>query len=110
MHRVAAKVAQEVAVLLEHHHIDAGAREQEAEHHAGRPAAGYAAAGRDVGHLFGGQARRVSGNRGALSGGQWLRPPAMLPFAEQRLQLWHHRVGEQARIVFGQLLAHVAEL
>ena len=44
MDRVAAKVAQEVGVLLQHHDVDAGARQQEAEHHAGRPAADDAAA------------------------------------------------------------------
>ena len=46
--RVAAEVAQEVGVLLEHDDLDAGAREQQAEHHAGRPAAGDAAGGRDL--------------------------------------------------------------
>ena len=34
MNGVAAKVAQEVGVLLEHDDVDAGARQQEAEHHA----------------------------------------------------------------------------
>ena len=52
---VAAEVAQEVGVLLEHDDVDAGAREQEAEHHPGRTAAGDAAAGAEraggvVGH------------------------------------------------------------
>ena len=82
MHGVAAKVAQEVAVLLQHHHIDAGAREQEAQHHAGRPAAGDAAASGDVGSCYSAaQARRVGGNRGALGRRHRLRPPAVLPFA-----------------------------
>ena len=45
MHRVAAEVAQEVGVLLEHHRRHAGAGEQEAEHHAGGAAADDAAAG-----------------------------------------------------------------
>ncbi len=45
MDRVAAEVAEEVGVLLEDGHVDAGAREEEAEHHAGRPAADDAAAG-----------------------------------------------------------------
>jgi hypothetical protein len=44
MDGVAAKVAQEVGVLLEHHHVHAGACEQEAEHHAGRATANDAAA------------------------------------------------------------------
>ena len=47
MDGVAAKVAQEIRVLLEHDDIDAGARQQEAEHHPGRPAAGNAASGAD---------------------------------------------------------------
>ena len=45
MHRVAAEVAQEVGVLLEHHRRHAGAGQQEAQHHAGRAAADDAAAG-----------------------------------------------------------------
>ena len=44
MDGVAAEVAQEIGVLLEHHHLDAGAGEQIAQHHAGGPAAGDAAA------------------------------------------------------------------
>src|ERR1700693_5447623 len=36
MHRVAAKAAQEILVLLEHDGIDPGARRQEAQDHAGR--------------------------------------------------------------------------
>jgi hypothetical protein len=44
---VAAEVAQEVSVLLQHHDVDAGARQQEPEHHSGRPAAGDAAASLD---------------------------------------------------------------
>ena len=39
MHRVAAEIAQEVAVLLEDDDIDARTRHQEAEHHAGGAAA-----------------------------------------------------------------------
>ena len=41
---VAAEVAEEVAVLFEDDHFDAGAGEEEAGHHAGRPAAGHDAA------------------------------------------------------------------
>ena len=37
MDGVAAEVAQEVGVLLQHDHIDAGTGEQEAEHHPGGP-------------------------------------------------------------------------
>ena len=43
MNGVAAEVAQEVAVLLQHDDVDAGARQQKTEHHPGRPAAGNAA-------------------------------------------------------------------
>ena len=46
MDGVAAEVAQEVGVLLQHHDVDAGARQQQPEHHAGRTAAGDAAGGR----------------------------------------------------------------
>jgi len=44
MHGVAAKVAEEISVLLQHHDLDAGASQEIAEHHAGRPAADDAAA------------------------------------------------------------------
>ena len=50
MDRVAAKIAQEVGMLLEHRDVDAGAREQKAEHHAGRPAVDDAAAHVGRGH------------------------------------------------------------
>jgi hypothetical protein len=43
MDRVAAEVAQEVVVLLQHRHAHASARQQVAEHQAGRAAAGDAA-------------------------------------------------------------------
>ena len=44
MDGVAAEVAEEIGVLLQHDDLDAGAGEQEAEHHAGRSAAGDATA------------------------------------------------------------------
>ena len=47
MDGVAAKVAQEVRVLFQHHHLDAGACQQIAEHHAGGSASGDAAASGD---------------------------------------------------------------
>ena len=47
MDGVAAEVAQEVAVLFQHHHLHAGARQQETQHHARRPAAHDAALGLD---------------------------------------------------------------
>ncbi len=37
MDRVAAEIAQEVFVLLEHDHVDAGAGEQQRRHHSGGP-------------------------------------------------------------------------
>ena len=40
MHRVTAKVAEEVGVLFEHGDADARAREEQPQHHAGRTAAG----------------------------------------------------------------------
>jgi hypothetical protein len=40
---IAAEVAQEVGMLLQHHDVDAGARQQQPQHHAGGPAAGDAA-------------------------------------------------------------------
>ena len=45
MDRVAAEVAQEVTVLFQHHDLDPRARQQEAQHHAGGPAAHDAALG-----------------------------------------------------------------
>ena len=47
MDGVAAEVAEEVSVFLKDHYVDAGARQQEAEHHAGRSAAGDTAFGWD---------------------------------------------------------------
>ena len=41
--RVAAEIAQEIAVLLQHQHLHPGPRQQKAEHHPGRAAAGDAA-------------------------------------------------------------------
>ena len=43
MDRVAAKVAQEVGVLLQDHDLDAGTRQKIAEHHPGGAAADDAA-------------------------------------------------------------------
>ena len=63
--RVAAEIAKEVGVLLQHRDLDAGTRQQKAEHHAGRTAAGDAALGGDrrVRHLptFPGSAGRSAG-------------------------------------------------
>jgi hypothetical protein len=44
MDGVAAEVTQEISVLLEHHHLDAGAGEQITQHHAGGSTSGDAAA------------------------------------------------------------------
>ena len=43
MNSIAAKVAQEIAVLFQHQYFHAGARQQIPQHHAGRAAAGDAA-------------------------------------------------------------------
>ena len=45
MNGVAPEIAQEIRVLLQEHHLDTGAREQQAEHHAGGTAADDAAGG-----------------------------------------------------------------
>jgi len=37
--RVAAEIAKKILMLFQHRHLDAGAGQQEAEHHSGRPAA-----------------------------------------------------------------------
>ena len=51
--RVAAEVAQEVSVLLEHQDCEPGAGQQQAEHHAGRPTSGDAALDRGRGACHG---------------------------------------------------------
>ena len=53
MNRVAAEIAKEIGVFLQHHDLNAGARQQESEHHAGGAAAGDAALGLDrrIGHV-----------------------------------------------------------
>ena len=43
MDRVASEVAEEVLVLLQDDHLDPGPRQEQAEHHPGRPSAGDAA-------------------------------------------------------------------
>ena len=50
MNGIAAEVPQEIGVLLEHHDVDAGARQQQAEHEPARPATDDAAT---RGNLFG---------------------------------------------------------
>jgi hypothetical protein len=45
---VAAEIAQEIGVLLQHDGVDAGARQQRPQHHPRRPAADDAAAGADL--------------------------------------------------------------
>jgi hypothetical protein len=42
MNRVAAEIAEEIRVLLQHHDVDAGAREKKSEHHSCGAAAGDA--------------------------------------------------------------------
>jgi hypothetical protein len=43
VHSVAAKVTQKIGVFFQHHDLNAGARQKEAEHHSGRTAAGNTA-------------------------------------------------------------------
>ena len=47
MHRVTAKITEEILVLFQHDSADPGARQQKSQHDPGRPAAGDAA-----GHLL----------------------------------------------------------
>jgi hypothetical protein len=47
MNRVTTKITQEISVLFEDYHIDAGTREQVTQHHAGWSASGDAAARRN---------------------------------------------------------------
>ncbi len=47
MNRVAAEIAEEIRVLLQHNDMNSRPREQESEHHASGAAAGDAARGRD---------------------------------------------------------------
>ncbi len=48
MDGVAAEIAQEIAMLLQHHDRNAGPRQQKAKHHSGGAAAGDAAGGLDL--------------------------------------------------------------
>ena len=47
VHGVAAEIAKEIGMLFQHHDVDARARQQEAQHHPGRPAASDGALGSD---------------------------------------------------------------
>lgn len=49
MNSVAAEIAEEIGVFFENADVNAGAGEQEAEHHAGRPASNNATASLDGG-------------------------------------------------------------
>ena len=60
MHGVAPEIPQEIGVLLKHHDIDAGPRQQVAQHHAGRPAAGDAAGGAQLRSQVGVRLREVA--------------------------------------------------
>ena len=62
MNRVAAKIAKEIGMLLQHHDMNAGARQQKSKHYPSRAAAGDAALRRDrrVGHVLLGSAGRAS--------------------------------------------------
>ena len=74
MHRVAAKVAQEIVVLLKHDDLDAGSREQERQHHAGGSATGDAASGRVsvLSHKYLCSRCPASGRRQGAGAGQYL--------------------------------------
>jgi hypothetical protein len=50
MHGIASEIAQEISMLFQHDDGNAGAREQEAQHHPGGSAAGDAAAGAEKTH------------------------------------------------------------
>ena len=50
MDGVAAEIAQEIGMLFEHQRLHAGAGEQQARHHPGRPAADDQKIGVFVGH------------------------------------------------------------
>jgi hypothetical protein len=64
VHGIAAKIAQEVGVLLEHDGVDARAREEQPEHHPGGTAAGDAATGAQRRHC--GAATTPSANRASM--------------------------------------------
>ena len=49
--------------------------------------------------LFGSRCGHERGGRRALARVHWLRPPAILPPGEQRLELRDHLLGEQPRVV-----------
>src|SRR5690349_12490599 len=50
------------------------------------------------------------GGGGAFGARHRPRPPAVLPFGEDVLQLRQHLLGEELRVVVGEVLRHVAEL
>src|SRR5205807_764753 len=60
--------------------------------------------------LFRGDHGERSRDLGAFGARHRLRPPAVLPFAEEPPHLRQHPIGEQFGVVGGQLLAHAAEL
>src|SRR4029450_5572103 len=66
--------------------------------------------GSDTDLLRGGELRAERRNGRALVLRHWLWPPLVFPVAEQVLDLGHHLLGEQARVVLGDVLAHVAVL
>jgi hypothetical protein len=51
MHGISAKIAQEIGMLFQYNDGDAGARQQEAEHHPGRTSASDTAGGFDRSHV-----------------------------------------------------------
>jgi hypothetical protein len=51
MHRISAEIPQEIGMLFQYNNGDAGARQQEAEHHPGRTTAHNTAGGFDRSHV-----------------------------------------------------------
>ncbi len=98
MDGIAAEVAQEIAVLLQHHDPDARARQQEAQHHARRAAAHDAASGRDQSSIS--RSTRpvavIASNAGTPSG-----PSIQSLVAEQLMQSMATRSGLLAASALG---------
>src|SRR5207245_9292271 len=92
--RVAAKVAQEVGVLLEHEDLDAGPGEEEPEHNPGRPSTGDAAGRRERGHGSGRYRRRplrCSRAHAEERGRRW--PGGRLATAASRVRAGRHSLA-----------------
>ena len=99
MDRVAAEVAQEVGVLLEHEDLDACVGEEQPEHHPGRPSAGDATGRREGGHGSGRREcprpwprrRHVENRHVEKSGSRW--PGGRLATASSSVRAWRHSLA-----------------